>query len=396
MEKITVRTDTRDILAHAKRDAVRRKFDDWLIFDMDSHHQESVSWNEIVQFIEDPVVREQAMNYHNERVGAPPYGLNANFGMRYQDVGGRILHQADRREDVSGETVHRDVVLARRAMEAMSVDYTILFPVSMLLLGTHPQAHMEVQLGDAYNRWLTEYLIPQDSRLKTLIYLPFNSPDAAYRTAEKFADKPGVIGFCVTSIRHAGVHENAYMPLYRLIEETGKPIAFHAAYHWTDPSLKTIPTFLGMHSLSFVWCNMVHMTNWILQGIPERFPALKSIWVESGLAWIPFLMQRLDDQYMMRQSEAPLLKRMPSDYMRENCWYSSQPMERGNLEALELTMKMINAETQLLYSSDWPHFDFDTPGSIFNLPFVSEQAKRNILGLNAARLFGLPETRPEP
>ena len=50
---------------------------------------------------------------------------------------------------------------------------------------------------------------------------------------------------------------------------------------------------------------------------------------------------------------------------------------------------MINAETQLLYSSDWPHFDFDTPSILAGMPFLSEQAQRNILGLNAARLFNL-------
>jgi len=33
---------------------------------------------------------------------------------------------------------------------------------------------------------------------------------------------------------------------------------------------------------------------------------------ESGLAWLPFIMQRLDAEYMMRPSEAPLLKRLPS------------------------------------------------------------------------------------
>ena len=132
---------------------------------------------------------------------------------------------------------------------------------------------------------------------------------------EEFANTPQVIGFCVTSTRYKPVHANEYMKLYRAIEETGKPIAFHAGYHWQDPSLATCNTFLGMHSLGFTWCNIVHMTNWVLNGIPERFPKLKSIWVESGLSWIPFLMQRLDDQYLMRQSEAPLLKKMPSEYL---------------------------------------------------------------------------------
>jgi hypothetical protein len=112
-------------------------------------------------------------------------------------------------------------------------------------------------------------------------------------------------------------------------------------------------------------------------------------WIESGLAWIPFLMQRLDNEWMMRSSEVPLLKRKPSDYMRE-MFYSSQPMEMvGNREALELTFKMINAETQLMYASDYPHWDMDLPSTIYDLPFLSEQAKRNILGLNAKRVFNL-------
>jgi predicted TIM-barrel fold metal-dependent hydrolase len=70
-------------------------------------------------------------------------------------------------------------------------------------------------------------------------------------------------------------------------------------------------------------------------------------------------------------------------------YYTSQPMERTNLKLLEGTFDAINAETQLLYASDWPHWDFDTPGQVATLPFLSNQAKRNILGENARRLFKL-------
>jgi len=57
--------------------------------------------------------------------------------------------------------------------------------------------------------------------------------------------------------------------------------------------------------------------------------------------------------------------------------------------ALEQTFRMLQAETQLLYSSDYPHWDFDLPSTIYDLPFLNEQAKRNILGGNAIRLFNL-------
>ena len=113
------------------------------------------------------------------------------------------------------------------------------------------------------------------------------------------------------------------------------------------------------------------------------------IWIEGGLAWIPFLMQRLDHEYMLRPSEYPLLKKKPSDYMRD-MYYASQPMEVTTSRRWRCTLPMINAETQLLYASDYPHWDFDLPSTIYDLPFLSEKAKHNILGGSAARLFKLP------
>jgi hypothetical protein len=67
----------------------------------------------------------------------------------------------------------------------------------------------------------------------------------------------------------------------------------------------------------------------------------------------------------------------------------------GNRAALELTFQMINAETQLLYASDYPHWDMDVPSTIYDLPFLSEQAKRNILGGNACRLYNI-DPPPSP
>jgi hypothetical protein len=90
---------------------------------------------------------------------------------------------------------------------------------------------------------------------------------------------------------------------------------------------------------------------------------------------------------MMRTCEAPGLKRKPSDYMRE-MFFTSQPMEGvDNRAALQVTFDMMKCETQLLYSSDYPHWDMDLPSTIYDLPFLSEESKRNILGENARRLF---------
>src|ERR1700732_308528 len=388
LPKISTTTDTREILAHAAKEA---RQDNYFIVDVDAHVTETAFWSDVVDRMESDVYKQMARAF-KERGGSPGL-MNSTPGMLYQDVFGRIPHQQRLGEAVPGGRTHAQVTLVQRAMDSMGIDYMVVFPTPMLVLGMHPQVEMEVVIGNAFNKWLTEVILPQDPRIKAMLYLPFNHPEESLKTVETYANTPGVIGYSVTSTRFRAVKHDSYMPLYSAIQSTGKPLAFHSGFHWGDQSMQQCNRFISMHALSFVHYNLLHMTNWIINGLPERFPRLPVIWIESGLAWVPFLMQRLDSEYMMRSSEAPLLRRRPSEYMRE-MFYSSPPRGRSNLKLTEATFEAINAETQLLFASDWPHWDFDLPASITNLPFLSAQAKRNILGLNAAKLFNL--TVPPP
>jgi hypothetical protein len=223
-----------------------------------------------------------------------------------------------------------------------------------------------------------------------MLYLPYNEPKECLRMVEDFGDTSGVIGFCITAPHYRGVYDNAYAKTFAMMEERGLPLAFHSAFMWgADRSMELCNRFIAVHALGFTFYNMIHLINWICNGMPERYPKLKVLWIESGLTWAYALMQRLDHSYLMRTSDCPSLKRKPSEYMRE-MFYSSQPMEKPDDKSiLEATFKMIKADTQLLWSSDYPHWDFDTPGVIYDLPFLNETAKRNILGANAARVFGL-------
>lgn len=381
--------DTSAILKNAAAQARQRRYEEFMIVDVDAHHYESDSFGEILEFIEDPVLRQQA-RYQGFRGN----GLTTTDG-KYQELGGRITRYPGRALEKTPALPHRDITLAKRWMDALGVDVACLFPTPMLTLGSVPRHETETGLARAYCRWLTESILAEEPRLRSMLYLPFNDPEGCERIVEEFGDRPGVIGFVITARHYRGVYRNEYMRLYRMIEERGKPLAFHAAFDWGEQSLSLTNRFIAAHALGFAWSNMLHMTNWIVNGLPERFPKLDTIWIESGLAWIPFLMQRLDNEYMMRTSEAPLLKRKPSEYMRE-MYYTSQPMEMvENRAALELTFEMINAKTQLLYSSDYPHWDMDLPSTIYDLPFLDETAKRNILGGNAQRVFRLEETLSE-
>jgi predicted TIM-barrel fold metal-dependent hydrolase len=373
--------DTRTLLRNAADQAVVRKYEDFLIVDTDSHHYETEAFKEIAEYIDDPVMRYEAKFQGHSRGG-----FTAETGS-YQELGGRITRYPLRKTEKVPTTKHRDLTLMERWMDAMGVDMAVMFPTPMLNLSNCPRIQVEVTMAKAYNRWLCDKILTEDPRIKSMLYLPFHDPEASYEIVKEFADRKGVIGFMVTSTHYKANYDNAYAKTYHALQERNLPLGFHAAFTWTDQSLQLCNRFIGVHALGFSWCNMLHMTNWVTNGMPERYPNLKTLWIESGLAWIPFLMQRLDNEFMMRTSDCGLLKRKPSEYMRE-MFYTSQPMEMvDNREALELTFKMINAETQLLYSSDYPHWDMDLPSTIYDLPFLSEQSKRNILGANAQRLF---------
>ena len=384
---ITDSTDSYEILARATRQAAERGLDNYFIVDADSHIGDGLAWAEVLKFVENETVRDAAM-FFGGGTGRSAF-LNDTPGLQHQHAGGRIPHGAHLREPIADKSVPREVVLSRKAMDCMALDYQVFFPSALLFLGMHPQREIEAELATAYNRWIVEQVLPHEPRMKAMLYLPFNTPDAAEATVKRFLGAPGVVGFLVTSTRYQPVHANEYMRLYAMLEEAGMPIGFHAHHNWHNEYTRHLNRFLSMHAISFVLSNMVHLTNWVINGLPVRFPKLKVLWIESGLAWLPFLMQRLDHEYLMRVSEAPLLDRLPSEYISQ-MYYTMQPMEATNLKLLAGTFEAIHADTQLLYASDWPHWDFDVPAKVFDLPFLDERSKRNILGLNAARVFNLP------
>jgi uncharacterized protein len=368
--------DIQSHLAHASRQARERNFQDVLIVDVDAHRRELHLWEELTPYIEDPVIRYKALEGNL---------LHSHSHPRGPQVAGRIWTPRESRRTQAD--IHNDVSEVVETMEGMGIDAQIIFPTQLLQLGVQPDPDLEVAVSWAYSRWLTDKITPQDPRLKIMVYLPVGNPEACLRAIDQFGDKPGVVGFMITTPRYVPVHDNRLMPVYAALEERGLPLGFHAIYQAWERVQEGMNKFISVHTLGFMLYSMVHLTNLIINGIPERFPRLKLLFIENGVAWVPFLMQRLDNEYGMRTSECPILQKKPSEYLTENVSYAAQPLETGDLEALELTMRMMNAETQLMYSSDYPHWDWNPPSSIYDLPFLSETAKRRILGQNAAEFF---------
>src|SRR5215211_5176433 len=126
-QQITTRTDSREILANAHRDVERYNLRDYFVVDVDSHHVEFDSWAEVLDHIEDPVLRRNGQTMAAQWPNARNIALsNHPPGLTFQDVHGRIPHQIQLGEDVdtsNGE--HRDRTLMRRAIDSMGIDVQV-------------------------------------------------------------------------------------------------------------------------------------------------------------------------------------------------------------------------------------------------------------------------------
>src|ERR671933_2800517 len=130
---------------------------------------------------------------------------------------------------------------------------------------------------------------------------------------------------------------------------------------------------------------MIHLTNMTFQGVFEAFAGLRVAYLECGAGWMPYMMDRLDEEYERRgQKWAPRLTKLPSEYLCGGQVYVSvEAQERTLPYVLELF-----GEDHVFFASDYPH-ERPRPAYLDDIPRfaeradLSERAKRKILADNA-------------
>ena len=129
------------------------------------------------------------------------------------------------------------------------------------------------------------------------------------------------------------------------------------------------------------------VTSLVLEGVFERFPDLRVVFIESGFAWLPALGWRLDTHWKKLKAENPALKRLPSEYIREHIYVTTQPMEEPERPRHLLDLFDWIGWDRLLFASDYPHWDYDDPAHC--LPGgATEEQRRKLFLANALSLYG--------
>lgn len=300
-------------------------------------------------------------------------------------VGGRV-----QREDYPGPMDIEDI---RDGLDYLDIDKALLLSdITLVMQGMNSLDDRSVAIANASTDYMLENVIDPSAGLYSAIPVPYQHPESAVELIDRVGDEEGFVGiYIVTAGAEPPLGNKKYEIIYEKAEKKDLPVIFHSASSGLDEyHVDGFETVLSTHSLGFVEANMEQAASLLVQGIPEKFPNLDFLFLESGLFWVPLIMHRLDTEYMSRQSEAPILKKRPSEYLKENFYYGTQPLERPkDLNHLKYIIEIIGGAERIMYTSDYPHWDYDDPKVIAQLPFLSEDEKNMIFSENAEEVFGI-------
>lgn len=191
--------------------------------------------------------------------------------------------------------------------------------------------------------------------------------------AVSFTENPEKLGL-------PSVHSGAWDPFFRACEETGTVVDLHvgSSSETLVPSSDSPPEVLGLlfNVNAFAAC-----VDWLYAKIPVRFPGIRITLSESGLGWIPMLLDKLE--YMMRTGSAwdePSIA--PTEVLRRNFRFSSYYDPRVLRLRDEIGVDRIMVET------DYPHYDSSWPDT-------QELLRRQFDGLTDGEIARLTHANAE-
>ena len=189
--------------------------------------------------------------------------------------------------------------------------------------------------------------------------------------------------------RHLG--DSFYFPLYEAAEHLNVPICVHmflGRYGSDATGTERVDKFFYSHLFGHPFEQMIALSVIVGEGVLDRFPKLRFVFLESGCGWIPYWFERMDEHYEVLGVQLPALKTAPSRLLeRGQLYFSCEPEEKELAHVIDVI-----GDDWIVFASDYSHFDSRFPGAsepIVSHAILSEATKRKILNDNARRLYPL-------
>ncbi|MDQ1912677.1 amidohydrolase family protein [Paenibacillus sp. GD4] len=283
-------------------------------------------------------------------------------------------------------------------LEKYNIEYGILTGTGSYSIQTSPDADYAAAVCSAYNNYGIDKLLSQDERIKGSILIPKQDPILSAQEIDRVGSNPDMVQVIVANGAEKPYGNRFYHPIYEACVRNELPFAIHVSMEGIG--INPAPTGAGQvsHYIEYraarAQIMATHLASFIFEGVFEKFPTLKVVMIEAGTLWIAPLLWRLDQDWKALRSQTPWVKEPPSEYYRKHFRVTSQPIELPPKPSMFLPMlEAINADTNLMFATDFPHWDFDSPTLAF--PKLDEQLWERIFYQNAAELYGLPQRRSE-
>jgi predicted TIM-barrel fold metal-dependent hydrolase len=244
----------------------------------------------------------------------------------------------------------------------------------------------------ASNDYFRDNWLTYDPRFALAVTVSPHDPPAAAAEVRRHAGQTGILGVQLLLLDRM-LGNPWFDPIYEAACENELPIVVHQSgsegcYSASQTVAGGVPRSYGERHVVLTQVGAANVVDLIVSGAFERFPTLRVLLVEWGFSWLPSLLQRMDNLWERDPSAAPLVKKRPSEYVRDHITFSTQPLDEPETpEAWKALFAEPLLEQVLLFSSDYPHYDTDDPTFILKSK-IPDRLRAAICYENAVNVFG--------
>jgi predicted TIM-barrel fold metal-dependent hydrolase len=279
-----------------------------------------------------------------------------------------------------------------KVMDAEGIDVAVLYPSLWLLYGDLNDPPLAAAACRAYNNWMADFCKPYPNRLYGVAPMPLQNVEEAVREMHRVVKELGFKAVFVRPNPFNGrrLNDSAYESFWRSAEELDVPVAVHSSFGTRMPTMGAEryrdPFFF--HMVCHPFEQQGACMDIICGGVLEKHPKLRVGFLESGVGWLGYWLDRMDEHFEGMHSYVPWMRVKPSEQFRKQCYLTLDPHESMLKATVELGM-----EHNILWGSDFPHFDCIYPGVVSDVKracsVLSESSRHAIITENALRFYNI-------
>jgi hypothetical protein len=241
----------------------------------------------------------------------------------------------------------------------------------------------------AVNDWVVTECLERDPRIYASIAVPPHFPQIAAAEIERLGDHPRLIQILLPVRSDALYGNRRFHPLFAAATQRRLVVGLHFGGYaiGVPPTGSGWPTYYMEEHAGMAQIFQSQVRNLIFEGVFDKFPDARVALIESGFAWMPALLWRMDSDWKNLRRETPWVRRPPSEYVYEHFRVTLQPIDGPDDDRdQDLLFEQMDADRLLMFATDFPHWHFDDPQRAVPRD-LADAALRAILAGNARAFY---------